>query len=66
MDTKKWSWQDQRDSEETAYDVDSCDRVIWSVTSMPAIDAEVSVASTPENKAESATRDTSPARDGAI
>lgn len=37
-----------------------------SVNSMPATLAEVSVAKTPENRADSATRETSPARPGAI
>lgn len=34
--------------------------------SIPAIEADVSVERTPENKADKATRETSPARPGAI
>ncbi len=48
------------------YDADSWDRVTWLVTNMPAIEAEVRVESTPENRADRATLETSPAREGAI
>lgn len=39
---------------------------IWSVTSKPATAAEERVDTTPEKRAERATRETSPARLGAI